>query len=319
MNHDLVSLYKQLLFARALEQTLGRVPGYHAAIGEEAVVVGAFGGLRRDDYIAPHYRGALVAAHLRGADLRRLVAGVLGKSTSYNKGRFRGDICMPLEFNVVGMFSGLLGSPVGLATGAALACRQRMSDAVVVATFGDGTSNLGLIHESMNLAACLKLPIVFVCQNNQYAMAMSAGDAMKCASYAERAAAYGIPGLQVDGNDIIAVREGVARAVDRARGKAGPSLVEALTYRVAGHRVGDETSYQAKADMEHWLGRDPIKVLERRMSHAGHDIEGLSERIAAEAQVRIDHAYALASHDPDPTPEPWSLDQVFAPSVAEKR
>ena len=220
---------------REIERLMTKLPGFHPGVGEEAVVVGSFFGLGDDDYIAPHYRGALLAAHMRGADIRRLVAGVLGKATSYSRGRVRGDICLPLKFNTLGMFSGVLGNPMNIATGIGLSAKMKGKQGVVVTSFGEGTSNLGAFHESINLAACLSLPVVYVCHNNGYAMSTRTEYAIKGASVANRALGYGIPGVQVDGNDVVAVHQAVQTAVARARAGEGPTLIDALTYRISGH------------------------------------------------------------------------------------
>ncbi|HVW71127.1 MAG TPA: thiamine pyrophosphate-dependent dehydrogenase E1 component subunit alpha [Steroidobacteraceae bacterium] len=306
-------MHRLLLMARRLEESFATLHSYHPAVGEEAVVVGAFFGLTAGDYIAPHYRGALAAAYLRGADLRRLIAGVYGKSTAYNQGRFRGDICMPIELNVIGLFSGILGSSVGLAVGAALAMKLRGAPNVVVSTFGEGTSNLGMVHESLNLAASLTLPVVLICQNNQYAMSMSAKASLKCASVADRALGYGIPGVRVEGNDVIAVHAAVQEAVARARSGGGPTLIEALTYRVSGHRSGEQVAYQDPAERRDWQAKDPLRRLQESLCASGLlDGAGIA---AVDTAVRseLSAAVQLAQQDPEPAPEVLGLDDVFAP------
>lgn len=312
---DLLEVYKLLLMARRLEESFGDMHSYHPALGEEAVVVGSFFGLQENDYIAPHYRGALIAAYMRGADLRRLIAGVHGKATAYNGGRFRGDICMPIEFNVIGMFSGILGSSVGLAVGAALSLKLHGNGNVAIATFGEGTSNLGGIHEAINLAASLLLPIVFVCQNNQYAMSMNSREAMKCKSVADRALGYGIPGAQVDGHDVLSVHAEVQAAVRRARSGAGPTLIETLTYRVGGHRAGEKVLYQDAQERQRWQARDPLLRLQDGLKERGL----LNERAVEEANVRVStelrEAIRLAEADPDPAVIAEGPEHVFAPSV----
>jgi TPP-dependent pyruvate/acetoin dehydrogenase alpha subunit len=313
---DLIEVYRQVLTVRRIEEALSRLTSYHPAIGEEAVVVGAFHGLWPGDYISPHYRGAVPAAYLRGADLRRLIAGVYGKATGYGGGRFRGDICMPLECNVIGLFCGILASSVGLATGAALSQKQLGSGNVVVATFGEGTSNLGLVHESLNLAASLALPIVYVCQNNQYAMSMSSRAAMKCASVADRAVGYGVPGLQVDGNDVIAVHQAVQAAVARARSGQGPTLIEARTYRVSGHRAAEKVTYQDEDERRAWQLRDPLDRIQRTVTARQLLDEKALKGMNEEIQEQIDRALRLAEADPDPAPNTLSPESVFAPAPA---
>jgi TPP-dependent pyruvate/acetoin dehydrogenase alpha subunit len=310
---ELREMHRHLLMARRLEESFSALHSYHPAIGEEAVVVGSFFGLTPGDFVAPHYRGALAAAYLRGADLRRLIAGVHGKATAYNGGRFRGDICMPIELDMIGLFSGILGSSVGLAVGAALSLKLRGEGRVVVATFGEGTSNLGMVHESINLAACLRLPIVLVCQNNQYAMSMSARDSLKCASVADRALGYGIPGAPVDGNEVLAVHEAVQTAVARARAGEGPTLIDAVSYRVSGHRFGEHVTYQDTAERSSWQSRDPLQRFQGALIAQGLLDPAQIESINAEILSELHTATQQAEQDPDPSEDLLGVGAVFAP------
>lgn len=314
---QLTSLYRWLTLGRQLEKTMTKLPGYHPGVGEEAVIVGSFFGLREDDYIAPHYRGALLAAHMRGADLRRLIAGVFGKATAYNRGRYRGDICMPLQFNTLGMFSGVLGASLNLATGIALTAKTRARGGVVVTTFGEGTSNLGAFHESINLAASLSLPIVYVCQNNRYAMSTPAQQAMRCRSVADRAVGYGIPGLQVDGNDVLAVHQAVQTSVSRARAGDGPSLIDAQTYRISGHYSADPAAYQVAAEREAWQQRDPLAQFRNQLLGRGLITEAAAITMDETAAADVNSALAQAEADPAPGPEALGLADLFAPDDLE--
>lgn len=308
----LLEMHRQMSMARKIDQGLASLPGFHPAAGEEGVMVGAFHGLRREDYIAPHYRGALAVAHMRGADLRMLIAGMLGKVTGHNAGRFRGDVCMPIELRIIGMFNGILGGTLGLATGAALSAKTTGKSYVAVATFGEGSSNLGAFHESINFGATLGLPIVYVCQNNQYAMSTRATQSMRGASVADRGAGYGIPGVKVDGNDVVAVHAAVQEAVDRARSGEGPTLIEALTYRVSGHYGGEKPVYQDPAERDSWIRRDPLRLLEQRLLDAGLlDTEQL-EKIHLANEAAMIQARALAQSDPDP--ESLNPEDVYADS-----
>ncbi len=312
----LLDLHRYLLTARCIEEVFAKHPGYHSAIGEEAVPIGAFFGLSEGDFIAPHYRGALAAAYMRGADPRTLFAGVLGKATAYNYGRFRGDICMPIQFRVIGMFSGVLGSSLGLATGAALSAKVMKSGGVAVVSFGEGSSNLGAFHENINMAAALDLPIVYVCQNNQYAMSTRATQSMRCGSVADRALGYGIPGISVDGNDIVAVHEAVREAVSRARAYAGPTLIEALTYRVSGHYVSEHPAYQNAEEAEAWRRRDPLLRLQRHLASQGLLDSAAATQLGQNIRETLADAMSAAQADPDPGAEALGEAEVFAP-VAE--
>ncbi len=309
----LTSLYHLVAKGRVLESLLGKLPGFHPGVGEEGVVVGAFFGLKDSDYIAPHYRGALLAAHMRGADLRRLIAGVLGKVTSYSRGRVRGDICLPLQFNTLGMFSGVLGNPLNISTGIALAASLDEKQGVVVTSFGEGTSNLGAFHESLNLAACLALPIVYICQNNGYAMSTRTDYALKCASVADRAQGYGMPGVRVEGNDVVAMHQAVQSAVARARAGEGPTLIDAVTYRISGHYSADPNDYQPKDERASWLKKDPLLLLKARLQAQGVMTEAQLNEIEKAAEAEITQAIAEAQADPDPGLEVLGPDDLYSP------
>lgn len=309
----LTSLFHLVAKGRVLESLLGKLPGFHPGVGEEGVVVGSFFGLEDSDYIAPHYRGALLAAHMRGADLRRLIAGVLGKVTSYSRGRVRGDICLPLQFNALGMFSGVLGNPLNISTGIALAASLDERKGVVVTSFGEGTSNVGAFHESLNLAACLALPIVYVCQNNGYAMSTRTDYALKCASVADRALGYGMPGVRVEGNDVVAMHQAVQAAVARARAGDGPTLIDAVTYRISGHYSADPNDYQPKDERAFWLRKDPLLLLKARLREQGVMTETQLAEIEKAAEAEITEAIAQAQADPDPDLEVLGPDDLYSP------
>lgn len=276
--------------------------------GEEAVHVGSFAELRPDDAAAPHYRDPFVVYLMRGAELWRLVAQVLGKSAGYNKGRsvgFNG----PFHLNVVPWVAGDLGTTIGTATGAALAFKQQRSDRVCVCSFGDGTANRGDFHENINLAAVWRLPIVYVCQNNGWAISQRASSYLP-APVAARAIGYGIPGRSVDGQDVEAVRDVVAEAVQRARSGAGPTLVEALTYRRRGHWAGHTLS----DDDRQGVGErpDPIDVLRSRLLERGlateADIGVVYQRAAEEVAAGVERAQTAA----DVGDAELGVDDVFA-------
>lgn len=307
----LISLYHLVAKGRELERQMTRLPGFHPGVGEEAVVVGSFFGLGEHDFIAPHYRGALLAAHMRGAELRKLVAGVLGKATSYSRGRVRGDICLPLKFNTLGMFSGVLGNPLNISTGLALSSKMQARQGVVVTSFGEGTSNLGAFHESLNLASCLSLPIVYVCQNNGYAMSTRTEYALKCASVADRAAGYGMPGVEVDGNDVVAMHQAVQAAVAQARTGGGPTLIDARTYRISGHYSADANGYQPPDERAAWLKKDPLLRIKTTLQERGilgdSQIAEIEEAASREIAAAIEEAQA----DPDPTLEALGPDDLY--------
>jgi TPP-dependent pyruvate/acetoin dehydrogenase alpha subunit len=274
--------------------------------GEEAVHVCSFVDLRPDDAVAPHYRDPFVVYLMRGAELWRLVAQALGKSGGYNKGRsvaFNG----PFHLGVVPWVAGDLGTTIGTATGAALAFRQQRCDRVCVCSFGDGTANRGDFHENINLAANWRLPIVYVCQNNGWAISQRASSYLP-APLAARAAGYGIPGRTVDGQDVEAVRTAVGEAIDRARSGDGPTLIDAVTCRVRGHWAGHVPSDAERAGV---VARpDPIEVLRARLLERGvateADMRAVHERAEREVAAAVEQARAV------PDVSDLGADEVFA-------
>ncbi|HEY2596571.1 MAG TPA: thiamine pyrophosphate-dependent dehydrogenase E1 component subunit alpha [Chloroflexota bacterium] len=284
-------------------------PRWFPIEGEEATVIGSFIDLRADDAVAPHYRDPFGVYLMRGAEMWRLACQVLGKAGGYNKGRsvpFTG----PVELNVVPWVAGDLGTSLGTATGAALAFQQEGGDRVCVCTFGDGTANRGDVHEAVNLAACWRLPIVYVCQNNGWAISQAV-DGYLAGSIAERAAGYGIPGGCVDGNDVDAVRAAVREAVARARGGLGPSLIEARTWRWRGHWAGDDQAYRQAVpgprDVE-----DPLDLYAHRLLERGVADLARLQAIHADVEAEVAAAMARAAAAPDAGLAELGLDDVYA-------
>jgi TPP-dependent pyruvate/acetoin dehydrogenase alpha subunit len=298
-----------MVLARTLGTTLCELNArWFPLEGEEAVHVGSFVDLRHDDAAAPHYRDPFVVYLMRGAELWRLIAQVLGKSAGYNKGRSVG-FTGPFHLGVVPWVAGDLGTTLGTATGAALAFTQQRSDRVCVCSFGDGTANRGDFHENINLAAIWRLPIVYVCQNNGWAISQRAPSYLP-APVAARAAGYGIPGRTVDGQDVEAVRAVVGEAIARARSGDGPTLVDALTYRRRGHWAGHVVS---DADRAGVVERpDPIDVLRARLLERSlatdAEIDQIHERAAADVATAVERAKTAA----DVGDAELGLDDVFA-------
>lgn len=306
---DARELFRWIVVARTLGTTLCTLNvRWFPVEGEEAVHVGSFVDLRPDDAAAPHYRDPFVVYLMRGAELWRLVAQALGKSAGYNKGRsvaFNG----PFHLGVVPWVAGDLGTTLGTATGAALAFKQQQSDRVCVCSFGDGTANRGDFHENINLAATWRLPIVYVCQNNGWAISQRASGYLP-APVAARAAGYGIPGQTVDGQDVEAVRAAVGEAVERARRGDGPTLIDALTCRRRGHWAGHIVS---DADRAGVVERpDPIETLRARLLEGGlaseAEIHEVHERAAGEVAAAVERARSAA----DVSDSELGLDDVFA-------
>lgn len=310
-HEDARQMLRWMLLSRQLERACCRLnPRWFPAEGEEATIVGTFYGLRPDDWLAPHYRGPFVVYAMRGAALDRLVGQALGRANGYARGRavpFTG----PVELNVTPWVAGDLGTSLSVAVGAALALQYDGTDRVCVLSFGDGTANRGDFHEALNLAACWKLPVVFVCQNNQYSISLPASSYLP-APVADRAAGYGVPGARVDGNDVLAVHEAVQAAVARARSGAGPSLIEAVTYRLAGHWAADQARYRPAEEEATWRQRDPIPRFERELLERGAlDERGLAD-LRASVEAEVARAVDLAQAAPAAGPADLGLDEVLA-------
>jgi acetoin:2,6-dichlorophenolindophenol oxidoreductase subunit alpha len=307
---DALAAYRWMVVCREFDRALCAANARWFPIeGEEATVVGSFIDLEPADAVAPHYRDPFVVYLMRGAEMWRLASQVLGKVAGYNKGRsvpFNG----PVELNVVPWVAGDLGTTLGTATGAALAFQQEGSQRVCVCSFGDGTANRGDVHEALNLAACWRLPIVYVCQNNGWAISQPVGTYM-AGSIASRAAGYGMPGACVDGNDVDAVRQAVAEAVARARTGEGPSLIEARTWRWRGHWAGDPQEYRT-AEVEPADVEDPLDLYGHRLLSSGLAALEALERIHADVEAEVRAAIERAAAAPDPTAQDLGLEDVYA-------
>jgi pyruvate dehydrogenase E1 component alpha subunit len=273
----------------------------HPYIGMEAVAVGACAALRPGDRITSTHRGH---GHClaKGGDPRLMMAELLGRAAGYCKGKGGSMHIADVDAGILGA-NGIVGGGIGLATGAALASRLAGRDDVAVCFFGDGALNQGIFHEAANLAAIWRLPVVYVCENNQYAMSARADRFTSVADPAVRATAYGFPGDSCDGMDVLAVYAAVGGAVARARAGQGPSLVVCVTYRYLGHHVGDPLNYRDKAEVEAWRAKDPIErlrgtLLERRVLTAA---EADAMRADVEREIADAVAFAKASPEPDPS------------------
>lgn len=284
-SEQLIELWEHMVNGRAFDRAMCiHNPLWHEGRGEEGAVVGAFHFLGEEDYAAPHFRGACTLGLLRGLEPETVAAGVFGKASSITGGAWRGDLNTMPGTNLMGMFSGSLGTTVAYATGAALTLKQQGKPGVVVCSFGDGTANSGIIAESWNMAKMLNLPIVYVCQNNQYATSLHANDAIAGGTVSDRARSYGMPTEDVDGNDVIAVSSAVQRAVDHAR-ENGPAFVQSLTYRMGGHYMSDPEVYRSREEVGEWELKDPIVRLEKVLAEEhGWDAEsGAAKRAEIEA------------------------------------
>lgn len=287
-NEKMVWMYTTMVKIRQFETRVqdffadGKIPGFvHLYIGEEAVATGACATLRDSDYITSTHRGH---GHLiaKGGDLKKMMGEIFGRTTGYCKGKGGSMHIADVDLGILGA-NGIVGGGGPLANGAALAIKTRGEDNVAVCFFGDGASNQGTTQEAMNLASAWKLPVVFVNENNGYGISCSTSKSMAIADIADRAAAYDMPGVVVDGNDVLAVYEAVNEAVKRARNGQGPSLIECKTYRWRGHFEGDACVYRDDEELNCWKEKDPIPQFEKKLLEG----EVLSEEKAAELRASI--------------------------------
>lgn len=313
----LVGMYRLMVRIRRFEEgvkkvyTEGLMPGLaHLYIGEEAVAVGVCEALREDDYITSTHRGH---GHCiaKGGEVDRMMAEILGKSAGYCKGKGGSMHIADPDIGILGA-NGIVGGSLGIAAGAGLSSQLLGQDRVSVSFFGDGAANSGIFHEALNLASVWRLPVVYVCENNQYGMSVSQERAMVPTDVADRAAAYGIPGVTVDGNDVIAVWEGAREAVERARRGDGPTLLEYKTYRWGGHHVGDPgDAYRPREEVEEWRQRCPVARFRGWLIDQGQLTDEEAADIEAQEQRRIDDAIAFAKACDSP-PQSELFTDVFA-------
>lgn len=297
-------MYTIRAFEEKAEQLymLGKVHGtMHLSIGMEASAVGAIAALRPDDLILSTHRGH---GHCiaKGADLNLMMAEFMGKETGYCRGRGGSMHIADVKGGNLGA-NGVVGGGLATAMGIGLGLKLQKRDQICLCFFGDGAANLGSFHESLNMTAIWHLPVVYVCENNQYAMSFPVKKAFAIERISDRAAAYGMPGVTVDGNDLLAVYEAVSRAVVRAHAGEGPSLIEAITYRWRGHSKSDANRYRTKEEIEAWKKKCPIKRFRQRLAKAGELTEEEAERIDQEAHAMIDAAVAFAEASPEPALE----------------
>jgi pyruvate dehydrogenase E1 component alpha subunit len=278
----------------------------HPYIGMEAVGVGVTLALRSDDYVTSTHRGH---GHTiaKGGDPKKMMAELLGKATGYSGGKGGSMHIADMDKHMLGA-NGIVGGGMGLATGAALTAKLQHTGSVAICFFGDGALEQGILHETTNLAAIWKLPVVFVCENNQYAMSASAEWSVAGGDPAKRAAGYGIPGVTVDGMDLFAVNAQASEFVERARRGEGPAYLVCNTYRFHGHHAGDPLNYREKEEVERWRLRDPIELVKRAAVDTGamrtDEIDSLDQRI----EQQIDDAVEFARTSPDPTPDQLMTD-----------
>lgn len=304
----LESQLHRMILIRAFESRVAELfeanelPGFvHLYIGQEAVAVGVCSAIEDDDYITSTHRGHGHSL-AKGLDPDRMMAELFGKETGYCGGKSGSMHIADLDRGMLGA-NGIVGAGPALATGAGISTVQRGDDRVAAAFFGEGALAEGVVHESMNLAGVMDLPVVFVCENNQYGEMTPAEDQHEMDALGERGAIYGMPTERVDGMSVEAVYDAVSSAVDRARDGGGPALVVCDTYRYRGHYEGDPMVYRTEEEVAEWRERDPIDTLASRLVEAGVLDEGDVERIREEAEERIDASVAFARESDHPEPE----------------
>lgn len=313
----LLEMYQKMLAIRFFEEKVfelygqNLVPGtIHLYAGEEAVAVGVCANLRKDDYITSTHRGH---GHCiaKGARLDKTMAEILGKKTGYCKGKGGSMHIADFSIGMLGA-TAVVGAGLPIAAGAGLSAKLRETDQVVACFFGDGASNQGTFHEAVNLAAVWRLPVLFICENNLYAMGTSQSRVMAIQNVADRAAAYGIPGVVVDGNDVLAVYEATRKAVEKARRGEGPTLIECKTYRQKGHSRFDPAAYRPKNEVETWLSKDPIARFQTKLLETGSVSQQEIEKLREEARIAVNEATKFAIESPLPDSSE-ALEDVYAP------
>ncbi len=308
MDLDLIKgMFETALTIRRFEEAAidqyrqGRIYGYlHPYLGEEGIATGVISALRPDDYIVSTHRGHGHAI-AKGHDIKLMLAELMGKESGYCHGRGGSMHVANLAQNNLGA-NGIVGGGIPLATGAGLAVKYKGGDQVVICFFGDGAINQGVFHESINLAAIYKLPVIYVVENNHYAVSTRIQDSTLIPNLSQRADGFGIPGISLDGNDAVAIHEEMVKVVARTREVQGPTLVECKTYRHGGHHVNDPGTYMPEEEMKYWKSKDPVLVLRKRLADGGVAEADLKE-IEQCVEAKIEEALAFAINSPEPSKE----------------
>jgi pyruvate dehydrogenase E1 component alpha subunit len=305
---QLLEMFYWLKLIRAFDERLstlvkqGKVrSGVYTGIGQEAIIVGTCFGLRKEDFVCPLHRD-LGAFLMKGVDARTMMSQMFAKTTGLSKGR---DSALHSGVNELGIFgnTSMLGANLPVAAGIGLTFKMERTDNVVVAYFGEGASNVGDFHEALNIAGVQRLPILFICENNQYAYSVPLEKSMAIDDVAVRAEGYGFDGVAINGNDVLAVYQATQGALARARAGEGPTLIECKTYRWHGHSEHDKAFYRTNEELAMWKSRDPIPTFTTYLK----GLNVLSDEQVKETEARvkstIDDAVEFAASAPDPSPE----------------
>ena len=304
-----IQMFTLMLTIREFEDNIeklffkGEVPGFlHSYMGEEAVAVGVCSALNKDDYIISTHRGH---GHIiaKGGQVKKMMAEIFAKSTGYCKGKGGSMHIVDVSLGILGA-NGIVGAGLAIAPGAALSAQMRKTDQVTVCFFGDGASNRGTFHEALNLSSIWNLPVIFICENNQYGMGTPFKRHMKIDKISVRAKSYDIPGLTVDGCNVYAVYDATQEALSRARNDEGPTLIECQTYRWKGHFIGDNaTHYREQEEVDHWKTKCPIMTMEKSLLSEGILNESEIKKIKADVEAKISEAIEFSRSSPDPDPQ----------------
>lgn len=309
-------MYKDMLRIRTFEEKVkelalsNRLPGFfHLYVGQEAVAVGACTALDKEDYITSTHRGH---GHLiaKGGETGKAMAELYGKETGYNKGKGGSLHIAAPELGILGA-NGIVGGGIPIATGAALSAKYKKNNRVAVCFFGDGASNQGTFHEAINIAASFNLPAIYICENNLYSVSTRQSKVRKLVNIADRAKAYDIPGIAVDGNDPEAVYNTVKKAKARAQKGEGPTLIECKTYKWYTHFVGEPDTYRPKEEVAEWKAKDPIDRYKKLLLSEGVLTVKDIEEIGMEVETEIENAVDFAESSPKPGLES-ALEGIYA-------
>ncbi len=304
---SMLEMYSKMFLIRKFEERTvihykaGQIPGFvHIYTGEEGVATGVCSALSRDDYITSTHRGH---GHLiaKGGDVKLMMAELFAKKTGYCKAKGGSMHICDLSLGIMGS-NGIVGAGLPIAAGVGCASKMAGKGQVCVCFFGDGAANRGTFHESLNMSSIYKLPVIYVCENNCYGISGCVKDTMNIRDIAVRADSYGVPGVSVDGNDVIEVYEAALEAVSRARKGGGPALIECKTWRHRGHWEGDPDNYRDPKECEEWLTKDPIKRFESKLVSQKiatvEELRGIEQSI----EVQMDEAVEFAKASPEPKP-----------------
>lgn len=302
----MVESYRKMVLIRKFEMCASKLfaqnklPGFlHLYVGEEAVATGVCSALEVTDYITSTHRGH---GHLiaKGGDVKKMMAELFAKETGYCKGKGGSMHISDRDKGILGA-NGIVGAGIPIATGAAFASKYKGDGRVAVSFFGDGAANRGTFHEALNMAAAFKLPAVFVCENNLFAISVCARYHMAISDISDRAAAYSMPGYSIDGNDVELVYETTKAAVERARRGEGPTLIECKTWRHRGHYEGDPDDYRTAEEKAEWMQKDPIERLAKRLIEEGICTQAELDAIASDADKLLAEAIDEAEAAPVPS------------------